>query len=106
MATDNHTSITGGLSKDQPQEHPSRQLIEGIYSFLYDELLQIFSEMLNNSERSLTEQEKSVELSVAADSSYLVDEKQDLEIKALKLLHDERASIHTNFFTAINEQIL
>ena len=106
MATDNHTPITGGLSKDQHQEHQYSQLIKGIYSFLNDELLQLFSEMLNNSERSLIEQEKSVELSVAADSSYLVDEKQGLEIKALKLLHDERASIHTNFFTAINEQLL
>ncbi|MES0327674.1 MAG: DUF1631 family protein [Gammaproteobacteria bacterium] len=106
MTTDNFTSKTGDLLEEQPQEHQYSQLIEGIYNFLNDELLQLFTEMLNDSERSLTEQEKSVALSISANSNYHIDEKQDLEIKALKILHGEREGIHTNFFIAINEQLL
>ncbi|MCK5003024.1 MAG: DUF1631 family protein [Gammaproteobacteria bacterium] len=106
MTTDNYTLKTGDLSDDQPQEHQYSQLIGNIYSFLNDELLQLFSEMLNHSERSLVEIEKNIELSVSADSNYQIDEKQELEIKALKILHMERARIHTNFFISINEQLL
>ncbi|MDH3343212.1 MAG: DUF1631 domain-containing protein, partial [Gammaproteobacteria bacterium] len=82
------------------------QLIEGIYGFLNDELLQLFSEMLTNSENSLNEHEQNIALSVEADSNYQIDDKQDLEIKTLKTLYKERASIHTNFFIAMNEQLL
>ena len=106
MATDNYTLETGDLSEDQPQEHQYSQLIENIYGFLNDELLQLFSEMLNKSEHSLVEQEKNIELAVSVDSNYQIKEEQELEIKALKTLHKEHASIHTNFFIALNEQLL
>ncbi|MDH3342160.1 MAG: DUF1631 domain-containing protein [Gammaproteobacteria bacterium] len=106
MATDNYTLKTGDLSKDQPKEHKYSSVIENIYSFLNDELLQLFNEMLNNSERSMAELEKNIELAVAADSNYQIDDKHDLEIRALKILLMERASIHTNFFISINQQLL
>lgn len=106
MTTNNYTLKTGDLSKDQPQEHQYRKVIENIYSFLNDELLQLFSVMLNNSEKSLIELEKSVALSASEDENYQIDEKQELEISALKLLRSERARIHTNFFISINQQLL
>ena len=106
MTTDNYSLKTGDLSENQPQDHQYSQLIEGIYGFLNDELLQLFSEMLTNSENSLNEHEQNIALSVEADSNYQIDDKQDLEIKTLKTLYKERASIHTNFFIAMNEQLL
>lgn len=106
MSTDNYTLKTGDLSEDQPKEHKYGQVIESIYSFLNDELLQLFSGMLNESEQSLSAQEKNIELAVSLDSNYQADEKQELEVKALSLLGRERASIHTNFFISINEQLL
>ena len=106
MASDKYTLETGDLSEDRPQENQYSQLIENIYSFLNNELLQLFSEMLNNSEQSLIEQEKNIELAISADSNYQVDEKQDLEIKALQILQKEQSQIHTSFFIAINEQLL
>ena len=106
MASDKYTLETGDLSEDRPQEKRYSQLIENIYSFLNDELLQLFDEMLNNSELSLIEQEKNIELAISADSNYQVDEKQDLEIKALQILKNQQSQIHTNFFIAINEQLL
>ena len=106
MATDNYTLKTGDLSNNQTEEHQYSQLIENIYGFLNDELLQLFSEMLNNSQRSLINQEKNIELAVSADSNYEIDEKQELEIKALKILFNERDHIHSNFFISINQQLL
>ena len=106
MTTDNYSLKTGDLSENQPQDHQYSQLIEGIYGFLNDELLQLFSEMLTNSENSLNEHEQNIALSVEADSNYQIEDKQDLEIKTLKTLYRERASIHTNFFIAMNEQLL
>ena len=106
MATDNYTLKSGDLSNNQPEEQQYSLLIENIYSFLNDELMQLFSEMLNISERSLVDQEKNIALAVATDSSYEIDEKQELEINALKILFSEREHIHTNFFISINEQLL
>ncbi|MCW8830538.1 MAG: DUF1631 domain-containing protein [Gammaproteobacteria bacterium] len=106
MTRETYTLKTGDLAQDQPQEHQYSTVIENIYSFLNDELLQLFNEMLNRSEQSLIDLEKSIELSISANSNYQVDEKQEQEINALKLLRSERASIHTNFFISINEQLL
>ena len=106
MTRETYTLKTGDLAEEQPQEHQYSTVIENIYNFLNDELLQLFNEMLNCSEGALLDQEKSIELSVSADSNYQIDEKQELEISALKLLRNERASIHTNFFISINEQLL
>lgn len=106
MSTDNYTLRTGDLSENQPEEHKYSQLVEEIYSFLNDELLQLFTEMLNNSERSLSDQEKNMDIAASIDNNYQIDDKQELEISALKLLCHERAHIHTNFFIALNQQLL
>lgn len=106
MTTDNYTLKTGDLSDNQPQDHQYSQLIESIYGFLNDELLQLFSDMLTDSEDSLNKHEHNIALSVEADSNYQIEDEQDLEIRALKMLHRERARIHTNFFIAMNEQLL
>lgn len=106
MVTDNYTLNNGNSPEAKPQEHEYSKLIEGIYSYLNDELLQLFSEMLKNSEQSLAELEKNIELSTTTNSSKESDEKQDLEFKALKILCSENANIHTNFFIAMNEQLL
>ena len=106
MSTDNYTLKTGDLKAEQPQDHQYGQLIEKIYGFLNDELLQLFTNMLDKSEHSLIDQEKDISLAVAADHNYQIDVKQELEISALKMLTRERANIHTNFFIAINEQLL
>ena len=106
MVTDNYTLNNGNAPEAQPQEHKYSKLIEGIYNFLNDELLQLFSEMLKNSEQSLAELEKNIELSAATNGSKKSDEKQDFEIKALKILCSESENIQTNFFIGINEQLL
>ena len=106
MTTDTYTLKTGDLSENQPQEHQYGKVIENIYSFLNDELLQLFSEMLNGSEQSLSEQEKIIASAISADSNYQADEIKELEIRALKFLINERARIHTNFFISINQQLL
>ncbi|MDH5711668.1 MAG: DUF1631 domain-containing protein, partial [Gammaproteobacteria bacterium] len=106
MATDKYTLKTGDLSENQPQEHEHSQLIENIYSFLNNELLQLFSSMINNADQSLNDKLKNIELAVSIDSNHKIDDKTELEINALERLRKEYGAIHTNFFIAINEQLL
>ena len=106
MTTDNYTLESGGLRRDQPKENGHSKLIENIYSFLNSELLQLFTDLLDKTDGSLTEKLKTIELAISADSNYQSNEQQELELKALEFLRRERVRVNTNFFIAINENLL
>lgn len=106
MTTDNYTLDSGELRRDQPKEHEHSKLIENIYGFLNSELLQLFTDLLNKTDGSLIEKLKSIELALSADSNYESSEQQELEVKALEFLRKEQVSVNTNFFIAINENLL
>lgn len=106
MSNETYTLKTNDVRAVQPQEHEHAQLIESIYSFLNAELLELFVGMLVNSDRSLEYLLKAIETEKNLSDEFEPDEKQELEIKALQLMHREQAQINTNFFIAINEILL
>ena len=106
MATEAYTLKTGDLCTDQSQENEHTQLVESIYSFLNSEMLELFTGMLVNSDRSLNYFLKEVETAKSEDESFEPDAKKELEIKALEIMRRDQTKINTNFFIAINEILL
>lgn len=97
MATESYTLKTGGLSTKKSKDHQHGQLIETIYDFLNEELLELFTAMLDSADRTLADYMK------VTNPDTPIDEKKEQEIRAIRLLCDQRVNINTNFFIALNE---
>lgn len=100
MTADIYTLKTGDLRDDQPKEDEFDSLIENIYSLLNQQLLELFTDMLDGAEKTQKELSE-----VTGDTEDEIDEKQMQKITAYRLLCDKRNMINSSFFIAINEQL-
>ena len=106
MTADIYTLKTGDLRDDQPKEDEFGPLIESIYSLLNQQLLELFTDMLDSAENTLKELNTQKELSeVEEDSESEPDEELMQKLTAFRILREKRATINSSFFVAINEKL-
>ena len=106
MTADIYTLKTGDLREDQPQEDEYGPLIESIYSLLNQQLLELFTDMLDGAENTLKELNTQKELSeVDEDDQSEPDEELMQKLTAFRVLREKRAVINSSFFIAMNEQL-
>ena len=108
MTADIYTLKTGDLRDDQPKENEFVALTENIYSLLNKELMELFTNMLDSAEDTLKELNTLKDLSDAAEDSDKdkdLDEEQMKKLTALRILCNQRSTINSSFFIALNEQL-
>lgn len=103
MSADRYTLKTGDLCADQPEEKAFGSLIDDIHDHANNELLQLFNDMLNGADALLSG--LTLESNAEDTGESGKDEKRVQQINALRKLRDERNSINTHFFIAINDQL-
>jgi hypothetical protein len=106
MTADIYTLKTGDLRDDQPKEDEYGPLIESIYSLLNQQLLELFTNMLDGAENTLKELNTQKELSEDEDGAESEpDEELMQKLTAFRMLHEKRTTINSCFFVAINEKL-
>lgn len=106
MTADIYTLKTGDLRDDQSKDDELSILTEGIYSLLNEQLLELFTDMLDGADSNLQELTRLKGLSEADEN---LDEKSEeiliQKLTAFRVLCDQRNTINSSFFVAINEQL-
>ena len=102
MTADIYTLKTGDLCGDQPKEDEYGPLIESIYSLLNQQLMEIFTDMLDSAERSVKDH---TVVGTDDEEQSEEDDKKMQEIAALRTLCEKRNTVNRSFFIAINEML-
>ena len=94
MTADIYTLKTGDLRDDQPADDEYGPLIESIYSLLNEQLMEIFTDMLDDAEQTVKEYSAAVEDAEeegeGKEERSEKDDKKTQKIAALRILSEKR----------------